>query len=101
MSKDDKPKPIGSGWFSLIIGIAFILLVLVFWLLGKRPQDVSPDIVLAVWMIVSGVIMGVWGLARIFTTTARSDYRIGQATINLCVAIVAVTFTILAFLYKK
>jgi hypothetical protein len=95
-------KPAGSGWFSLVLGVAFIVVVVVFALLGKRAKDVvDPDLLLAVWMIGSGAIMGIWGLQRIIRTTAKRNYQIGQETINLCVAIIAVTFTILAIILQK
>ncbi len=44
-------------------------------------------------MIGSGAIMGIWGLQRIIRTTAKRDCPKGQDAINVCVAIIAVTFT--------
>lgn len=95
-------KPAGSGWFSLILGVALILVVVVMASLGRRAKDVvDPDQLLAAWMIGSGAIMGIWGLQRIIRTTAKRDYQLGQNTINVCVAIIAVTFTILAIILQK
>jgi hypothetical protein len=95
-------KPTGSGWFSLIVGSAFILLVLVFWLRGNGVGSINPNYLLAAWMIFSGVLMSGWGITRILSTSAKHDWwRIGQNTINFCVAIIAATFAILAILMQK
>jgi predicted phage tail protein len=94
-------KPAGSGWFSLIVGIASILIVAIFWLLGKDATTINGNYIIAAWMIFSGVVMAVWGIVRIATATAQTDLRIGQNTINFCVAIIGVTFAILAIVVDK
>lgn len=95
-------KPAGSGWFSLSIGITFILMALTVWCTGKSPQElVKPERVLVIWMIVAGLIMATWGIVRSLSTTAKKDYRIGQETINMCVGIIAATFAIWAIIAVK
>jgi len=94
-------KPAGSGWFSLAIGAASILTVIVFWHLGKDVRSISPNYVLAGWLIFSGLMMGAWGIVRINSTNAKNDLRVGQDTINFCVAMIAVTFAILAIVLQK
>jgi hypothetical protein len=97
----DKPKPAGSGWFSLIIGVGSIVAVVAFTLHGKTLKEtIDPELALAIWMVVSGNIMFAWGLRRIITTESKS-FQVGQETINFCVAVMAVTFTILAIILQK
>jgi hypothetical protein len=94
-------KPAGSGWFSLMIGTTSIIMVLAFWLCGKDVGSINPNYVIAAWMIFSGIVMSLWGIVRIISASAKTDLRVGQNTINFCVAIIAVTFAILALVMPK
>jgi hypothetical protein len=60
-----------------------------------------PHPVLVLWMVGSGGMLAIWGIVRCITTNKKRDFRIGQSTINLCIAVIAVTFTILAIILQK
>lgn len=94
-------KPVGSGWFALTLGSVCICVAI--WVAHEKDSLISvlkPNYVLAGWMIFSGLILALWGFLRIRSTSATRDFRIGQDTINLCVAIMAVTFTLLAIVLQ-
>src|ERR1700686_5516158 len=97
MNDSETGKPAGSGLFSLLLGIALILLVLVCWLSGVNVRKVRPELVLAVWTVASASIMALWGLGRYFNVKVK----VGQPTITAWVAIFAVTFTIWAIIAEK
>ncbi len=97
MNDGESGKPALSGLFSLALGIASVVLVLICWLWGVVVRKVPPEVVLAVWTIASGSIMGLWGLGRYFDWKAK----LGQPTITAWVAIFAVTFTIWAIIAEK
>jgi hypothetical protein len=84
-------KPLGSGIFSLIIGVAFVALLIFF----PDVKKIDRDIAFKMWVAFAALLMAVWGIVRIYTTSDRS-LRIGQPIINMVVGIVAATFAILA-----
>jgi hypothetical protein len=97
MNGGESDKPAWSGLFSLLLGIASILLVLICWLSGVNVRKVKPEVVLAVWTVASASIMALWGLGRYFNVKVK----VGQPTITAWVAIFAVTFTIWAIIAEK
>jgi hypothetical protein len=94
-SKNERPA--WSGLFSLLLGIASILVVLICWLSEVNVRKVRPEVVLAVWTVASASIMALWGLGRYF----EKEPKVGQPTITAWVAIFAVTFTIWAIIAEK
>jgi hypothetical protein len=60
-------------------------------------RKIKPEVVLAVWTIVSGAIMALWGLGRYLNVKAK----VGQPTIAVWAGIFAVTFTIWAIIAEK
>ncbi|WP_036048725.1 hypothetical protein [Bradyrhizobium sp. Tv2a-2] len=94
-------KPAGSGWFSFVIGTAFILLAVLILAVPWDVGKINANQVLMAWMIFSGLVMGFWGLVRILTATRPTDLRVGQNTLNFCVAIIGATFAILAIVVEK
>jgi amino acid transporter len=97
---NESDRPAGSGWFSLLLGMALIVLVLICWLSGANVK-VKPEMVLAVWTIASASIMALWGLGRILNKRPALLLKVGQPTITAWVAIFAVTFTIWAIIAAK
>ncbi|MCK1642480.1 hypothetical protein IVA95_34220 [Bradyrhizobium sp. 157] len=97
MNDGETGKPAGSGLFSLLLGVASILLVFICWLLAVDIRKIRPEVVLAVWTIASGSLMALWGIRRYFNVKSK----IGQPTINAWVAIFAVTCTIWAIIAEK
>jgi hypothetical protein len=80
-------KPAGPGWFSVTLAILSILVVIA----AVQIKDfVDPDWVFLIWVAGSGLIMLAWG--------AKTGFRIGKDTISAWVAILAVTFAILAII---
>ena len=96
----EKDKPIGSGYFSLLIGAVFLIFA-IFALIYRIEIPRDPRLVLNVWIIVAGLIMMMWGIKRIVKSTRRKDYDVGQPTINMVVALTAVAFTIWAVIAAK
>lgn len=96
-NEDEAGKPTGSGVFSLLLGIALIVVVAVCWVSGVNVRKIRPEAVLAVWTLVSASIMALWGVGRYFDVKAK----VGQPTITAWVAIFAVTFTIWAIIAEK
>jgi len=93
-------KPIGSGYFSLLVGAGMSIFAIVA-LITRLQIPLDPRLVLNAWILAAGFIMVMWGLGRIWTTTATHDYRVGQSTINMAVALLAVAFTIWAVIAAK
>jgi hypothetical protein len=94
-------KPAGSGWFSLVIGGVFFLLAVLILIFRWDVSKINANHVLTAWMIFSGIVMGVWGIVRIKTTTKPGNPQVGQNTLNFCVAIIGATFAILALVIAK
>ena len=111
MSSREKSKPIGSGIFSLLVGVLFIIGGgYVIWL-DYRHIPLQPIYVLAGWLAASGLIAIIWGVQRIIEARKcdesgerskdAKDKRIGQSTINMIVSMVAATFVIAAIVLEQ
>jgi hypothetical protein len=87
-----EPKPKGSGWFAAGAGVLFLVVFICsfVWDLSKIP----PYLLFKAWLLLATVILLWWGIRRV--QTGRDDRTVGQNTINFVVAIIGVTFAILA-----
>jgi O-antigen/teichoic acid export membrane protein len=91
-SQELSDKPLGSGIFSLIVGLAFVA----FFIFFPDVKKIDPDIAFKMWVGFAAILMTGWGIARIWKTSDRRFFRVGQPTINMMVGIAAATFAILA-----
>jgi hypothetical protein len=85
----------------LVIGVAFILLAVLILVVPWDVAKINANDVLTAWMIFSGLVMGLWGILRIATTTRSSNLLVCQDTLNFCVAVIGATFAILAIVIDK
>ena len=85
-------KPIGSGIFAAVVGLAFFCSVLI-W---PEVLSIDPKTALKMWMYFSGLMLIIWGIVRIVTANSKTDFRIGQSTINMVIGVIAATFAIMA-----
>lgn len=94
---DDKPKPIGSGVFSLAGGVAF--LVLLAGSLWFDLRKVDPYVVFQCWLLFAAAILIIWGCVRIAKVRREKPLRweVGQSTLNFVVGVIAATAAIFAF----
>ncbi|MCP2223755.1 hypothetical protein [Bradyrhizobium elkanii] len=86
-----------SALFSLVLGIISIVAVVVCWISGVNVRGARPEAVLAVWIVISGSVMALWGLGRLL----KLKLKVGQPTITAWVGIFAVTFTIWAIVADR
>jgi hypothetical protein len=60
---DEKPKPIGSGFFSLAAGVAFLFLLVGSFCFDLRKVD--PYVIFQYWLFFAAAILIIWGCVRI------------------------------------
>ena len=87
---EDKPK--GSGYFSLAVGVLFIIILVASFLVDVRA--IPAEWLLRCWLLFASGILLVWGSRRI--KNGRNDWTVGQSTLNFVVGIVAATAAIFA-----
>lgn len=92
-----EPKPKGSGYFSLAVGIAFVAVLLASFFVDLRA--VSPQWFLRCWLGFASSIMLVWGARRI--RKGRDDWTVGQETLNFVVGVVGATVAIFAIVAQQ
>jgi hypothetical protein len=97
--RPESTKPQGSGWFSLGVGVILIIAAAMYFV---TPITFLAEDVLPAWLIVSGLIMIVWGANRLYNVFFKTNtILVGQDTINMVTAILAITFTIAAIIIEK
>lgn len=82
--------------------IGLLCIIVVYYYFDRKiPTD--PQLILKLWLFISGATLINWGVTRIRTASeiAKKDFKVGQPTINMAVAILAVAFTIWAVLASK
>lgn len=102
MSDDKtKPKPIGSGVFSLAGGVAFLFLLAGSLWFDLRKID--PYVVFQYWLLFAAAILIVWGCVRIAKVRKKQprNWEIGQSTLNFVVGVIAATAAFFAFLSQR
>lgn len=85
--------PVGSGYFAIGAGALFALVFV-----GSFVVDlaqINPYRLFQTWVLVAAGMLVWWGSRRV-ATGDRRDRHIGQDTFNFVVAIVGVTFALLA-----
>jgi hypothetical protein len=90
-----EPKPTGSGWFSLVAGVIFLVVLLASAFTNLR--EVCPYTLFQAWLLFSALTLIAWGVNRV--RTGRPEATIGQNTINFVVGLIAATialFTLVA-----
>ena len=90
-------KPKGSGWFSIVFGLAFLLTFL-----GSSRYDytkIAPQDLFESWLLFIALVLIFWGIDRV--KHGQNSLRIGQPTINFIVAIMGITFALLALILDK
>ena len=98
-TRPESTKPQGSGWFSLGVGVIFIMAAVIYFV---TPITFHAKDVLPAWLIVSGSILIGWGTSRVYNVRFKKNtVFVGQDTINMVTAILAITFTIAAIIITK
>ncbi len=92
---EEKPK--GSGYFSLAVGVLFLLILIASF--GIDLRMISPLWFLRSWLAFAAVILVVWGGRRI--KEGRSDWTVGQSTLNFVVGVVGATVAIFALIAQQ
>lgn len=89
-------RPEGSGWFSIGVGVLFAG-VFVASLNPKFWDGVDPYRLFQGWLVIAATLLILWGTQRVMRV--KSDWRVGQDTINFVVAFTAAAialFTLVA-----
>lgn len=87
-------KPKVSGVFAAVIGIACLAGAVE----AHALSQVCPSSVLALWLVLSGLILLGWGINR---TVSSSTMIAGQPTIAMVTTVLGVTFAIWALALPK
>jgi Kef-type K+ transport system membrane component KefB len=96
---DGKPKPIGSGFFSLAAGVIFLLLFIGSYLYDLRKID--PYKLFQYWLLFASAILTIWGIRRV-AKVWKEEYRweVGQPTLNFVVGVIAATVAIFTLIVQ-
>ena len=88
---DGKPKPMGSGVFSLGGGVAFLFLLA--GSLWFDLRSVDPYVVFQCWLLFAAAVLIIWGCVRIAKVHKEKPRRweVGQSTLNFVVGVIAAT----------
>ncbi len=91
-------KPIGSGFFAIAAGVAFLLRFICSLLYDLKTIDLY--VVFQCWLLFAATILTIWGSDRVFKV--RSDkprrwWKIGKSTFMFVVGAITATFAIFAF----
>jgi hypothetical protein len=87
-------KPKGSGYFAAFCGVLFMLMFIgSFFVTVAR---LSADWIMRGWLLFVTLILIGWGINRV--RTGRPEPTVGQATINLVIALVGTTVALLGLL---
>jgi hypothetical protein len=93
---DEKPKPIGSGFFSLAAGVAFLFLLVGSFCFDLRKVD--PYVIFQYWLFFAAAILVIWGCVRIAKVHREPlRWEVGQSTLNFVVGVIAATVAIFTF----
>ena len=90
-------KPKGSGYFAAICGVLFIVALVGSFFV--KVDQLSPDWIIRGWLLFVAATLIWWGVNRV--RTGRPDPTVGQATINLVIALVGATVALLGLLLKR
>jgi len=84
-------SPKGSGYFSAIVGIAFLVALVVSFFVDVK--SISPIRFFQLWLAFAALILLIWGVNRV--RTGDPNWTVGQNTINFVVAVFGATIAIL------
>lgn len=97
---DEKTKPVGSGLFSLAVGIAFLFLLVGSFCSNLRKID--PYEIFQYWLFFASTILIIWGSVRIAKVHKEPPrWEVGQSTLNFVVGIIAATAAIFALVVQR
>jgi hypothetical protein len=91
-------KPIGSGFFTIAAGVAFLLLFICSLRYDLKTIDLY--VVFRYWLLFAATILIIWGSERVFkvrSDTPRRWWKIGKSTFMFVVGVITATFAIFAF----
>jgi len=86
-------RPKGSGYFAAFCGMLFMLMFIGSFYVSV--DHLSADWIMRGWLLFVTLVLIGWGLNRV---RGRSDLTVGQATINLVIALVGTTVALLGLL---
>ena len=90
-------KTKGSGWFSLCVGVAFIITLAISAAHDLRTVDVYRAF--QAWLFFAAAILVVWGAIRV--KRGEDGWEIGQPTLNFVVGIIGATVALLALIKQR
>lgn len=95
-----KKRPLGSGLFALSVAVLFMILLIAirYGEIRLNSSDLPPETILQIWLGFSILVLGGWGLNRVNNNDGR--LIVGQDTIKLVLAFVAITATLFSLILK-
>jgi hypothetical protein len=99
--KESKPKPMGSGFFSLVAGVAFLALLVSSYLFDLKKTN--PYEIFRCWLLFAAGILTVWGgrrVAKVWKAKPRR-WEVGQPTLNFVVGVIAATAAIFTLVVER